>query len=347
MAEQKVNDIREIDINSIEPTGFIDKNRLKTALNQLSELKRLVDEMLYIRDKFQLPSHLVGKINSFNSALINFVNQIEENEAGSPDTIARKKDQYLTTINNYYNQCFNIEQQNNTNKLIEYYSIVKSFSFNDDKIKEEIESVKDNFADSIKESQEIIKTLKNDSAESETILNELKKKISNQTVSDYAIVFQKEAEKYKTQAYKWLKTGVIMIIVFIVLLMLTAYYNLLPTEIFDKEGIFVRYNFSNLVIKILIIAVLVFIISFSFKQYSISRHLQTLNTHRQNALNSYQLFTKSIVGDDTNSRNALMIQVAKAIYEHTQSTGFLNEKGQSVNSGIVELTKIIGKNNTL
>ena len=42
-----------------------------------------------------------------------------------------------------------------------------------------------------------------------------------------------------------------------------------------------------------------------------------------------------------------MIQVAKAIYEHTQSTGYLNEKGSNVNSGIIELTKIIGKNSSV
>jgi hypothetical protein len=118
---------------------------------------------------------------------------------------------------------------------------------------------------------------------------------------------------------------------------------LLQTEIFNEAGKFIRYDFTALVTKILIIAVIIFLMSFSFKQYSVNRHLQTLNTQRQKALNSYKLFTESISKDDTNSHNALMIQVAKAIYE-PQSTGFLNEKGQQINSGIVELTKIIGQN---
>ena len=98
-----------------------------------------------------------------------------------------------------------------------------------------------------------------------------------------------------------------------------------------------------MVTKVLVIAVVIFLMSFSFKQYSINKHLQTLNTQRQKALNSYKLFTTSISKDDTNSHNALMIQVAKAIYE-PQSTGFLNEKGQQVNSGLVEITKLIGQN---
>lgn len=166
-------------------------------------------------------------------------------------------------------------------------------------------------------------------------------------MSDYAIVFKNEADKHDKLAEKWLQRGIYLSIFFVILIIAVATLKILPTEYYTESGTFLRYNFSNLITKAIAIAVIIFLMSFSFKQYSINKHLQTLNTHRQNALNSYQLFTKSIVGDDTNSRNALMIQVAKAIYEHSQSTGFLNEKGQSVNSGIVELTKIIGKNNTI
>lgn len=346
MKIEEVKDIREIDFNTIESDGFIDKNRLRSALNQLQELSKIVDEMLNINESITLPQQLVGKVNQFNSAILNFAKQIEQIEKGTPDAIARKKDQYLTQINTYYNQCFNIEQQNNTNRLIEYYSIIKSFGQNDNKIKNEIESIKNSFSENISESEKVIENLKNYSNESETILNELKKKTSNKTVSDYAIVFENEAKKYKDLSKKWIISGIILSIIFIIIVFVTASLKILPTEIFDKSDVFLRYDFSNLLTKVLIVAVLIFLMSFSFKQYSINSHLQTLNTHRQNALNSYQLFTKSIVGDDTNSRNALMIQVAKAIYEHTQSTGFLNEKGNNVNSGIVELTKIIGKNST-
>jgi len=349
MENTTIKDLRDIDFERIEPKGFVDNNRAIAALNQLEELKKMIDEMLDINDAVQLPNQLTSIIKSFSSAVLSFINQIEQFETGGADVIARKKEQYLSQINNYYSQCFNIDNQNNNNhnRLLLYYSIVKSFEQKEDKINNELEDIKKIFSNIKSDSQQVIEDLENKNNESESILNELKKKISNQTVSDYAIVFENEARKYKALSEKWIKIGVSLSSAFVVLILSTAIFKILPTEVFTEEGAFLRYDFSNLLTKILVIAVLIFLMSFSFKQYSINKHLQTLNNHRQNALNSYQLFTKSIVGDDTNSRNALMIQVAKAIYEHTQSTGFLNEKGQSVNSGIVELTKIIGKNNTL
>ena len=43
------------------------------------------------------------------------------------------------------------------------------------------------------------------------------------------------------------------------------------------------------------------------------------------------------------TRNSLMLQLAKSIYEQT-ATGYIGDKGQNVNSGIVEITKMIGAN---
>lgn len=42
------------------------------------------------------------------------------------------------------------------------------------------------------------------------------------------------------------------------------------------------------------------------------RHLQALNNHRKNALNSYELFVESIGKDDPISKNALMLQVGQS-----------------------------------
>ena len=93
----------------------------------------------------------------------------------------------------------------------------------------------------------------------------------------------------------------------------------------------------------MIFAVQIFVISFSFRQYSINKHLSTINKHRQNGLNSFKLFVESINKEDYESRNSLMLQLAKAIYKKT-TTGYINDKNQGVNSGIIEITKMIGAN---
>lgn len=353
MAKTEITDLRKIDLFAINPTGFVDDSKLADSLNQLSHIQIIVRELLHIYDKYEnrLPLNLKNSIITFNNSVLNFIQAIEKKETGSPDVIARKKENTLNEINAYYLQCLNIDNPTSTN-LLYVLSITKSFEEKDENDKTEINNIKQEVKDEISKSALLYEKLSNDEnlkkieqnrTDSETILNELKKKASEQTVSDYAIVFRDESSNYKNLAEKWLAAGIIISIIFLILIVVSAITEFLPTEILIDNKV-AGYNITNIITKALIIAVIIFIMSFSFKQYSINRHLQAVNIHRQKALNSYKLFTTSIAGNDINSQNALMIQVAKAIYE-PQSTGFLNEKGNNVNSGIIELTKIIGQNN--
>ena len=346
MDKKDVNDIRKIDLTQIKPSGFVDEPKLEKAIKQLNEIKVLVEELMNIRDRVTLPSKIVNQIISLNNQIPIYVSDIERHLTGmSPAQITSEKQIILENISEFYDQCFN-ENHKESIRLLEYYAIAKSF----DRITEEdlikgFNSLKQGLDVKVAQAGSLIQELNQKSLEVDTIVKELKKKSSQQTVSDYAVVFGEEAVKYKRFARNWLWAGIAISILFIAFMFWSTTTNILRTEIINEEtGHFIRYNFTNLASKVIIIAVIVFIMSFAFKQYSINRHLQTLSQHRQNALNSYKLLTASISGDDTSSRNTLMIQIAKAIYEHSQSTGFLNDKGQNVNSGIVELTKIIGKN---
>lgn len=48
------------------------------------------------------------------------------------------------------------------------------------------------------------------------------------------------------------------------------------------------------------------------------------------------------MGEKTTSNDSQKIDISKI-----KPSGFVNEKGQNINSGIVELTKIIGDNRTV
>ncbi|WP_296622394.1 hypothetical protein [Marivirga sp.] len=337
-------DIREIDIDKISPTGFVTRHKLDFALNKLKEIKTIIDELLDLRDQNDnIPSMLKSKISGFEQNMRSFIQNIVKEESGSADQIARQKVGYLSNIDKYYNNTFNIDQ-NNSNKLLEVYTIVKSLNHqsSNNLFDEKLKSFREEFEHLTKEITNEKESIIKNSAESETILNELKKKTSEETVSDYALVFKNEATKASKLANKWLIAGIILSTIFIIGFILLNASPYLNTEVLDDQGNLIRYSISNLVAKIFLISIFVFLISFSFKQYSVNKHQETLSKHRQNALNSYKLFTQSIVGEDENSRNALMVQVAKAIYEQTQSTGFISDRNQSNSPGIVELTKIVG-----
>lgn len=347
MAEvtEVIPELRDVDLDKIKPNGFVNTDSLNRAIELLKEVKIYVDKLLDIRDKTELPKILNQRIDLYTNELWSYIGQIEKVHTDPPDVVARKKENLIKEIRSYYSKCFDVEGQNQKS-ILEYYAIAASFDKPKDiEIKKSIEELENRINKTLLDSSNLVDSLNDKTNESETILEELKKKVSQQTVSDYALVYEEQAENHKKLAEKWLLTGIIISIAFILLITISALYEFLPTERLSATGIVNGYNISNIITKALIIAVIIFLLSFSFKQYSVNRHLQALNTQRQKALNSYKLFIASISADDINSRNALMIQVAKAIYE-PQTTGFLSEKGQNVNSGIIELTKIIGQTKT-
>nr|WP_320020907.1 hypothetical protein [uncultured Draconibacterium sp.] len=349
MAETVITDLRVIDIKKVKPSGFVDTHIVQKLKTELQEMKVIVDMLLNIKDKTELPARIRTKIRSFNTSIVQFVREVEEDLSGTFNDIKTQKQHLAKQITKYYNQCFN-SNQNNYLYLLETLAIANSFVKPELQNSKEIERLQKDYEAKLGELSATLITIKEsklqlnkNKQQSETILKELQKKVSEQTVSDYAVVFGTQAGEHKTLADKWLKTGIWISAIFIALIIICALTNFLPTERIGESGNILGYNISNIITKALIIALIIFVISFSFKQYSVNRHLQALNTQRQKALNSYKLFMASISKDDINSRNALMIQVAKAIYE-PQSTGFLSEKGQQVNSGLVEITKLISQN---
>ncbi|MBN2880903.1 hypothetical protein JXM83_02515 [Candidatus Woesearchaeota archaeon] len=318
----------ESNFDKIVPAGFVDGLKVKNAISKLKYLYvTYIKEMLEINDKVVLPPEIKDRVEWYADIISSFLRQIEREENGDETQITSIKLKLLNEIQEFYDSCYNI-QDIKSNQMIVYYSIVKSLAK----------------TDFLKLNEANVNIIQENREKSEQILQELQKKVSEQSVSDYAGVFEVEAKNHKTHAWIWLGSGIILTILFVFSLYMNSIKNFFQTEVYNSKQEFLHYSYSNILAEILIIAILIFLISFSFKQFNINRHLFTLNKHRQNALNSYKLFANSIVGDDISSRNALMIQVAKAIYENSQSTGFLNEKGHNINSGIVEITKMIGKN---
>ena len=125
-------------------------------------------------------------------------------------------------------------------------------------------------------------------------------------------------------------------------LLISLLYILINIEDFFKADYTQLSTWLPVLIrKLFIIALIVFSLSFSFRQFLINKHLFTLNRHRETTLNSFRLFIETIDKDDISIRNALMLEVAKSIYEQGK-TGYLSEKGkETTRPSIVELHKLI------
>jgi heat shock protein HspQ len=185
----------------------------------------------------------------------------------------------------------------------------------------------------------------------DTLLEQLRTRTAEQVVTDYVKIFRDEAKKHSNfeklnknskrkwgSAEKWLLTGLLLIFAFIIFIILAVIFLKI-----DNENV----NYSLVVLKISVITVFIFLIRFAFKQYSINKNLFVLNKHRENTLSSYKLFIESLSEKDTDIRNAIMMQVAKSIYDHGKS-GYIIDKSKDMESpSIIELIRTIPKINEI
>lgn len=82
--------------------------------------------------------------------------------------------------------------------------------------------------------------------------------------------------------------------------------------------------------KIIVLALLLFSIRFSFKQFTIHKHLHTVNKHRANILDSFDFLYKNLKDSGDESRDQYLIEVAKSIF-NLNDTGYVkNESKDSI-----------------
>lgn len=380
MTKSEYEDFLNLKLEDFSYINILGTSNFSETLKNLDvNIKKLLDYSIkiVIQNDGKIPniliSHLDGAINTIN----NFTKTISEFATKWSTTYDQNVKQSLlsepgritNSINNYVQQVYNPqidrERSSNINNLLSILSIINTYKKEDQKINNELKikistidsklkeigNVSNNLDKKIDETDNILKekstTFENKIDEANKILEDLRTEASKKVVYNYSNIFLEEASKHSGynskrkllgkfgSAEKWLFTGIFTILVTITFVIVM--YMLFPILREDKLDI------PNLVTKISLLSILIFFISFSFKQYSINKHLYTLNKHRENVLNSYQLFLSTVGEEDTNIRNVLMMEVAKAIYEHGK-TGFVSEKDGDYNSpSIVEISKFLTK----
>lgn len=337
----------ELDLNKVTPDRFVEDDKWITALSQMKKIKSFIDEEIRIIKKNTIPDFLIDQVNGYKKRFIDLVSNVLKDYPSNMSfaQISNIKSQAIQNFFDFHLELMNFDRTGYRFLII--YNTIKSYDRNSlVKEKGDLEYLKlksEDLLEKIKnESIEIKEQVLQDKISTDNILKEMQKKASDITVSDYAGIFEAQSKEYNKASFIWLVVGVVLVIIFLCLIIFKVYENLKTEEI---VGDVIKYNLSNVMIKILAFAVQIFLISFAFKQYSINKHLTTINKHRQNGFNSFKLFIETINKDDVETRNSLMLQLAKAVYEQA-NTGYINDKGQNINSGIVEITKMMGGNRT-
>lgn len=325
------------------------ENNFQDAYNHLKHIHNLISEEIDLLKNIEghdiLKNKILGYVSTFNSNVSNILNY-----RMAPDPHGEYRKQLIKGVINWYEQIYALNKRMDDPYTHDYF-LVHYLTVKDVAIRGKMGEI-----------NKLFKELKENVEDSKEILNSAKEAAQNYTASSFANIFKDESEKHSHIEWKkvkfgasekWLGFAILLLLVF------TIFFGMIRNElsiykknkvtvtdqktniIKIKEEITDEINFENLLTRVLIISIFIYLFVHSLKQFSIHRHLATINKHRQNALNSYKLFSGSM---DKGSplTNALMMQVAKAIYE-SNSTGYLVGKEETPSSSIIELTKFMDK----
>lgn len=173
--------------------------------------------------------------------------------------------------------------------------------------------------------------------DSEKYLNEIKDVLTKARqaavevgVAQHNMIFKEEAEEHKKLSENWLKWTIGVLIA--ITLVGVGLLFIKPTD----EGTHFLIHFT--VTKIVILTVMFYALAICTRNYKAHKHNSILNKHRQNALNTFETFSKA-AGTDTQTKNAVLLEATHTIFSN-QQTGYINTDGESDSPNkIIEIIK--------
>jgi hypothetical protein len=175
--------------------------------------------------------------------------------------------------------------------------------------------------------------MKEREAEADRVLNEIRKVAAEEGVSQQALHFKAESEHHDTKSEEWRKRTVTLAWVLggfaVVSLFLHKKPFLKPENAYDA--------FQLGLSKVLLFAVITYMLVLSARNFMSHRHNAIVNKHRQNALMTHRALIEGVM--DSGVRDAVMVQAASCIFS-PQPTGYTGSKSDgdaSTPRSIVEI----------
>ena len=146
---------------------------------------------------------------------------------------------------------------------------------------------------------------------------QLQNQLTEKPISRYKEVFDNQARKHKKMTWVWLgiTVGLTLVSGGIFWWLLK---DLLPTDNALSAIL------PNLLAKGFFLSLIYLLLNRSIKNYTAEKHLEVINTHRQNALETVDPFITA-VGEDLGTRNEMLLAATKTIFDANQS-GYLSTK---------------------
>jgi hypothetical protein len=211
------------------------------------------------------------------------------------------------------------------------YSLHKSADFQrlDSEARAALQKIKD-------EANEITKNLEQKQTDAENALEAIRTVAAEQGVTQQAIYFKDEADQNTKDAETWREKT-------IKIAWWLGGYSVLTLGLHKIPFIAPANTYETVqmaVSKILIFAVISFVLYLSAKNFLSNKHNAVVNRHRQNALMTYKALVEA-AGEKQQASDVVLVHAASCIYA-PQSTGYSpsgNGSGQGAKSVIELLSK--------
>ena len=151
----------------------------------------------------------------------------------------------------------------------------------------------------------------------------MENKLAGDQISKYKGIFQKQAGKHEKNARFWLGMVGVSTVAFIL-----AFF-LLP-HLVKSEGTGIANSLQNLFMKGFLISPIYVWLNRSIKNHTAQKHLEVINIHRQNALETFDAFVAA-AGENRETRDAVLLAATEAIFDANQ-TGYLSTKTSGADS---------------
>jgi hypothetical protein len=247
----------------------------------------------------------ISRINDVFTQIKNF----SPSEIPNPQDV---RNDLVNQIQDIYSLIFN-----NLNQL-DVYKLTKSG------VQADFSNIKDEAKRTLEEAK---KTKKNITAISESV----KKTASRVPLYKYLGVFASDSDRHKKIANKWLiATFLLSLAVISVLLWLGLDFSK-KIDSFDL----VTKIYAFLILKLFFLAVMIYILQQSLRNYMAHMHLYVLNKHRENSLKVFDAMLKTV--NDRTIADQVLSHLAQAIFESGE-TGFF--PGKEVSKDGPDITQI-------
>ena len=158
-------------------------------------------------------------------------------------------------------------------------------------------------------------------AERQKDISDLKLEVQNQLaekpISQYKQIFANQAKKHRNMAWVWLGVTAVLTLAF------GAIFVWLLKEL-GPAGSELPLVLQNLLTKGFFLSLVYLLLNRCIKSYTAEKHLETVNRHRQNALETFDAFVAAAEGD-RETRDAVLLAATNCIFDANQS-GYLAAK---------------------